>query len=285
MKRGSSIWNNRILGHAELSPGELVAHPLNWRVHTKSQRAALQALIERVGWVGQVTVNRRTGHLVDGHLRAAVAAARGEARVPVTYVDLNESDELLVLATLDPLSAMAASNEAGLQQLLALIDEPDEQIRDLLDLVARAAERAERPLHEADLDDVVVQAGEPVSRRGDLGVRGRHRRFCGDATEVADVQQITGGRPDELALADPPYGVSYTGRTAAALTMSNDDAAQLGAPLASAFECQRREPRAGRCVMCPGGGVGTCPGFPDWGGLEIMPHQRLVRAAARTRQD
>ena len=93
-------WRSRIVGHAELRPADITTHPLNWRTHPRAQHAALAGVLDEVGWVQQVIVNRRTGRLVDGHLRVEAARRRGEPTIPVLYVDLDESEEALVLATL-----------------------------------------------------------------------------------------------------------------------------------------------------------------------------------------
>lgn len=52
-------------------------------------------------------INRQTGLVVDGHARAALAISRNEPSVPVLYVDLSPEGEAVVLATLDPIGAMA----------------------------------------------------------------------------------------------------------------------------------------------------------------------------------
>ena len=65
-----------------------------------------------------MTVNRRTGHVVDGHLRIELALTRKEPSVPVTYVDLSEDEERLVLASLDSLAAMAEAEVSKLAELL-----------------------------------------------------------------------------------------------------------------------------------------------------------------------
>jgi hypothetical protein len=100
------------------APEQLLANPRNWRVHPKAQEAALAAVLDEVGWVQNVIVNQRTGNVVDGHLRVSLAISRGEATVPVVYVDLDENEEGLVLATIDPLSAMAGTDKDLLAQLL-----------------------------------------------------------------------------------------------------------------------------------------------------------------------
>ena len=75
--------------------------------------------MSEVGWVAQVMVNRTTGHVVDGHLRVELAISRNEPTVPVTYVELSEDEERLVLASLDPLAAMATADTDLLSALLA----------------------------------------------------------------------------------------------------------------------------------------------------------------------
>ncbi len=51
-------WQNRIVAHAEVDPAELVAHPLNWRLHPRGQQQAMTAVLGDVGWVDGVIVNR-----------------------------------------------------------------------------------------------------------------------------------------------------------------------------------------------------------------------------------
>ncbi len=74
-------WRSRIVGHGDADPQTLVAHPENWRAHPRNQRRAMAGVLDRVGWVQDVIVNRRTGRILDGHLRVALALERGEATV------------------------------------------------------------------------------------------------------------------------------------------------------------------------------------------------------------
>ena len=99
--------------------GELTAHPLNWRKHPKAQASALTGALREVGLVQSVIWNRRTKRLIDGHLRVELAMAAREATLPVTVVDLAEEEERTVLATLDPIGAMAIADRGKLEELLA----------------------------------------------------------------------------------------------------------------------------------------------------------------------
>jgi hypothetical protein len=126
-------WRNRICGHGMEAPDQLLANPQNWRVHPQFQQDNLQAVLDRVGWVQQVLVNQRTGHMVDGHLRVMLAMKNNEPTLPVTYVDLDEEEEALILATLDPISSLAVTDAGILRDLVADIQLEDGPLKLLLD--------------------------------------------------------------------------------------------------------------------------------------------------------
>lgn len=97
----------------------LKAHPDNWRKHPPAQAAALRAAMDRVGWAGVVVVNERTGHILDGHLRAEVAEAAGKrgGLVPVFVVDLPAEKEAEALLTFDSLGHWAQGDAEELRRL------------------------------------------------------------------------------------------------------------------------------------------------------------------------
>ena len=124
-------WHNRIVGTGEESPDQLLANPRNFRVHPKHQQDALEGVLNEVGWVDDVIVNQRTGFVIDGHLRVSLAQRRGEM-VPVKYVDLDEHEEALILATFDPISALAATDAAQLDALLREVSTSDAAVMQML---------------------------------------------------------------------------------------------------------------------------------------------------------
>ena len=67
--------------------------------------------------------------LVDGHLRAETTP---DADVPVLVLDIDEAEADLMLATLDPLAAMAGRDEERLDELLANLENDNESIASLL---------------------------------------------------------------------------------------------------------------------------------------------------------
>jgi hypothetical protein len=124
---------NRIIGHGEEAPDQLLANPANWRIHPKAQQAALAGVLGEVGWVQSVIVNQRTGHLVDGHMRVSLALRDGVSSVPVAYVDLSPEEESLILATMDPISNMAVTDADQLAALLADVSPSSADVQAMLD--------------------------------------------------------------------------------------------------------------------------------------------------------
>ena len=126
-------WDNRIVETGEECPDQLLANPLNWRIHPEFQQKALKGVLDQVGWVQQVIVNQRTGHLIDGHLRVTLAMRHNIETIPVNYVDLSEEEERLILATLDPLSGLAVTDKEAYDNLIVGIEVDDKSLMRLLD--------------------------------------------------------------------------------------------------------------------------------------------------------
>jgi hypothetical protein len=166
-------WRNRVVDAGEADPNSLVANPRNWRKHTDQQSKRLEAVLEQIGWVSEVIVNKTTGHLVDGHLRVGLAVARGEGSVPVTYVDLTVDEEAVVLASLDPLSALAIRDDAAVYGLLADIEAADE-LGPLVDWLKTSEQKA--PAHPSQ--DKIDRTQEQMLDRFKNGPDGTGIEVC-----------------------------------------------------------------------------------------------------------
>ena len=138
-------WQNRITGYGVEDADQLLANPSNWRIHPKFQQDSLSGVLDTVGWVQNVIVNQRTSPIwgkdrnvetvVDGHLRIALAISRNE-QVPVTYVDLDPSEEALILASIDPIAALAATDKDQLDALLRQLNTDDIAVQQLISSIA-----------------------------------------------------------------------------------------------------------------------------------------------------
>ena len=197
-------WKNRIVATGDESPDQLLANPANWRVHPKAQQDALASVLDEVGWVQRVIVNKTTSHVVDGHLRVALALSREEPTIPVSYVELSAAEEQMVLATFDPLAAMAATDKDKLADLLRQAEINDAGLREALNNTAGIIE--EPTSGNTDPDDVPAERSTDI-QRGDLFALGDHRLLCGDSTNADDVARVMDGVTVPLVHADPPYGM------------------------------------------------------------------------------
>lgn len=108
-----------------MDPNQLTPNDFNWKDHPAFQRRALRAFREELenganpdspetmaaSWVGALLYNERTGRLLDGHMRQDEAIERGETRVPVLIVDLDEETENKALFFLDRIGGMYKEDE------------------------------------------------------------------------------------------------------------------------------------------------------------------------------
>jgi len=69
--------------------GEFV--PQNWRRHPQNQTAAMQAMLQEVGWAGALIAYEHGDELrlIDGHLRAELTP---DDEVPVLVLDVSEDE-------------------------------------------------------------------------------------------------------------------------------------------------------------------------------------------------
>ena len=156
-KPGAAAWRNRIVETGEAFAAELLANPLNWRTHPKAQREAMKAAFDELGWIQQVVVNKRTGRLIDGHMRVELAKERGEI-IPVVYVDLSDEEEKLALATYDPLGDMASSDKVALSKLIKDSKVSFDTLDELMGSIAQTTKiKADEIIDTSDIPDIIPQ--------------------------------------------------------------------------------------------------------------------------------
>lgn len=169
-------WESRIVGYATKRAGDILANPNNWRVHPEAQQEALEGVLDEVGVVQNVIENVQTGNLIDGHLRVALTLRRhGEdAPVYVTQVDLTPNEENLVLASLDPIGALATTDEAKLKELLAETVASDSRVNRMLD----------------DMRQQLGEAGDDGGERSDGSMFGQFDALLGDPRHEVTLGQV-----------------------------------------------------------------------------------------------
>jgi hypothetical protein len=185
---GVVVWQNRIVRYGEAAPATLIANEKNWRTHPKAQHAALEGALRKVGVVQNVVVNQRSGRMVDGHLRVEMAIASGQPSVPITYVDLSDEEEALILATIDPVTGLAGTDQKLLDSLITEIRMSDlgldlgNGLNDLLEGLSADPKLAA----VAGEDEIPDVPAEPVTRLGDLWILGGKATcpHCGTVNDV-----------------------------------------------------------------------------------------------------
>lgn len=200
-------WTTKIVGHDRVAPDQLVANPLNYRKHPQAQRDALRDAIAEVGFIRSVTVNKRTGNLIDGHERVWQALTSEQPFIDVEYVDLSEDEEKKALATMDPISEMAQVDGAVLDQLLRDVNTGSEALSAMLSELAEGAGILTGPTEVTEdlKEELPDLPADPISKRGDLWILGGHRLLCGDCRDEKDVSELLDPFSIDLVFTSPPY--------------------------------------------------------------------------------
>ncbi len=146
--------------------------------------------------------------LIDGHLRADTAP---DAEWPVLILDVDDAEAAMLLATVDPLAAMAATDPAKLEELLREIDTGNEALREMLADLAK--ESGLNPAAEIIEDEIPEPPDEAITKPGDLWLLGDHRLLCGDSSKPEEVDRLLGGAVIHLCNTDPPYNVKVEPRS------------------------------------------------------------------------
>jgi hypothetical protein len=130
---------DRIKAFRRVAAKELLPNPKNWRTHPKSQQDALRGVLAEVG-VADACIARElpdgTLMLIDGHLRAETL---GDGKVPVLILDVTEEEADKLLATLDPLAAMADTDSDRLEELLKGVATDSDALQQMIEATAASA--------------------------------------------------------------------------------------------------------------------------------------------------
>jgi DNA modification methylase len=184
------------------------------------------ASIREFGWRQPIVVDRN-GVIICGHTRLLAAQKLGLTYAPVHVADNLTPAQVLAYRLLDNRSHEEKSWDEGLLGLELLdlkgigidLDLTGFELSEIDELLSRMDIQGGSTNLEA-VPDVPETA---VSRAGDLWTLDNHRVLCGDATNKIDVNDVLGGSAADMVFCDPPYSVSYTGKTARKLTIQNDD--------------------------------------------------------------
>lgn len=207
-----------------VSVEEVHLNPANPR-HNDAAVGPVADSLRRFGWQ-QPIVAKPGGEVVAGNTRLKAARELGMEHVPVVRFEGSELDALAFGIADNRTGEVAEWEDEALRKLLANLAAEDslegvgftpEEVETILAAGAEAPEVEDAPPPAPPED--------PVTQPGDLWVMGEHRLLCGDARRPEDIRWVLDGKQADLVWTDPPYGVSYVGKTDDALEIENDELA------------------------------------------------------------
>jgi len=203
---------------------EVIPYVRNPR-QNKDAIAKVSASLKEFGWQQPIVVDKDMV-VIAGHTRLEAARTLGMDKVPVQIAEDLTDAQVKAYRIADNRVSQEAEWDLDLLKLeLADLDNLD---YDLL-LTGFDDDELNGMLIEAveegftDEDDVPELPDEPVSVLGDIWTLGNHRLMCGDSTSIDAVEKLMDGGKADMVFTDPPYNVSFNGRSGKFDVIKNDN--------------------------------------------------------------
>lgn len=175
--------------------------------------------IEEFGFKVPVIIDR-DGVIVAGHTRVKAAEHLGMNEVPCIIADDLSEEQVKAFRLAD--NKVAEFAEWDMDLLIS-------ELADVRDLYTGFdVAEIEELLNETTAASVEETAApdppeNPITKRGDIWLMGKHRLMCADCTSEADVRRLMGDVEADACFTDPPYNVDYSGGTSEKLKILNDN--------------------------------------------------------------
>lgn len=234
---------------AEYAPtGSLIPNPKNPRKNDGAPVKKVRASIEAYGFADPIVARTANRMVIAGHTRLKAAIEMGLQDVPVRFLDISQkkADALMIASNRvgeeatwdkDILANILGELKTSGEDLAALGLSEKEMNQLLTSILGTPAEEREASEPEKILEKWGTKLGDAYRIESMNG--GEHRIICGDATDPKVFERLMEAEKAFMCWTDPPYGVSYVGKTKDAMEIQNDslDAAGLEKFLVKAFEC------------------------------------------------
>lgn len=230
--------------------------------HRNPRRGAVSKIAESLAARGQyraivVNVGTHTGRALEvlaGNHTLLAARELGWQVIDATTVDVDEAGAAAIVAADNRLADLGGYDEADLLAVLEAAGDLAGTGYEDLDVARLQAALAE-PVALTDPDDVPsLPEGRTLSAPGDVWELGPHRLYVGSS---GDTDAVLAAAPAvaDCVWTDPPYGVSYVGKTADAMSIKNDGEDEALAVWADALVTVLAAARPGAPVYaaCPPG--------------------------------
>jgi site-specific DNA-methyltransferase (adenine-specific) len=223
----------------------LLNDPANVRKHNERNLESIKASLARFGQQKPIVVGR-DGVVIAGNGTLAAARSLGWSMIDIVRSHLTGAEATAYAIADNRTAELAEWDEESLAQQLAALQIEDEELLAATGFDEKELEAMSGPA-EVEEDEVPEPPVDPITKPGDLWVLGEHRLLCGDSTKAEDVERLMAGAKADLCLTDPPYGVSYIGKTKDALKVENDSLGEedLKALVVAAFDNAEKNCRSG----------------------------------------
>ncbi len=204
---------------------KLLPYARNARTHSKKQVQQIASSIVEFGFLNPVLVDKNLT-IIAGHGRVLAAQTIALNKIPVVRVEHLTDAQRRAYTLVDNQLALNSGWENDLLKIeideLKALDFDMELLGfDDLDELLDSAGGTEGNTDPDEIPEVQQNIHGVV--RGDIWQLGDHRLMCGDSTSKDDVERLMNGEKADMMFTDPPYGVSYVGKTKDALTIESDD--------------------------------------------------------------
>lgn len=206
-----------------VSLDKLVPYVNNARTHAPEQIKKLRSSLREFGFINPIIIDRDFG-IIAGHGRVLAAREEGITEVPCVFVDhLTEAQKKAYIIADNRMALDAGWDEELLRVEIESLQAEAFDISltgfgddEIADLFGKDKDKVEDD--DYDLSAALEKAA--FVEKGDVWIVGKHRLYCGDATNPDDVAKLMDGHRANLIVTDPPYGVSF--KSASGLTIQND---------------------------------------------------------------
>jgi site-specific DNA-methyltransferase (adenine-specific) len=210
--------------HSLVVPIESVTlHPNNPR---RGDVEAVAASLERFGQQKPIVVQRSSGFVVAGNHLVKAARSLGWTEIAANVEELDDATAVGFMLADNRTADLGGYDDALLAAILAEQDAAANLAAtgyDTDDVAAILAAADISATRDPDAAPELPETADLYVEPGDLWTLGRHRLLIGDSTDPAAVARLVGDQAVDLLWTDPPYGVAYSGKTTAAMTIANDD--------------------------------------------------------------
>ena len=207
-KFDNGTWKTELRKISDLKP-----NPKNPRTITKDTIKPLRQSMRDNGYTDRIMIDNHN-MILSGHARWLIFKEEdpnAEIECLVAQRELTEEEKQRAIIGLN--------RDGGIDDITALQMDFDPLILEQYDItVDKSDDFNTKEIEEVEIPEDVETRVKP----GEIWALGDHRLMCGDSTNPTDINKLMNGEKANMLLTDPPYNVSYVGKTKDSLTIQND---------------------------------------------------------------